>query len=57
MTKRMIKPFLLTSVFLPSILPSGCSRQLLTELTPILIDGSNNFLVETLFLVAPFVLP
>ncbi len=57
MLKRLIKPMMFTSFFLPSILPSGCSRQLLSELTPFLIDGGNGFLVDTLFLVAPFVLP
>jgi hypothetical protein len=57
MKSRVYKALIVGSFVLPSILPASCSRGLLRELTPFLIDGSNSFLVDFIFGAAPFVLP
>lgn len=42
---------------LPAIIPTSCARPILRELTPFLIDGSNGFMRDLIFLAAPLVLP
>ena len=57
----MNRRILTTLRFLPfvalSILPLSCSQGLLKELTPFVIDGSNSFMHDFIFMAAPFVLP
>jgi len=48
---------ILTTGMLPAIIPTSCARPILRELTPFLIDGSNQFMRDLIFLAAPFVLP
>ncbi len=56
--KRQIRRLMVLSVgVLPAIIPSSCAEPILRELTPFLIDGSNDFMVELINFAAPLVLP
>lgn len=54
---RLRRLAILSIGVLPAIIPSACARPLLRELTPFLIDGSNDFMVGLINLAAPLVLP
>jgi len=57
MTKRILRSLRFLPFVALSILPGSCSQNLLEELTPFVIDGSNSFLTDFIFTAAPFVLP
>ncbi len=57
MTRRIRNVLMTVAFTLPAILPFSCTRPLLEELTPFLIDGSNSFMVDFIFGAAPLVLP
>jgi len=56
MKQRAFKMMAMIAFALPAILPTSCNQAVLKQLTPFLIDGSNNFLVDVIFSAAPFVL-
>ncbi|MCP4594695.1 MAG: hypothetical protein GY842_28515 [bacterium] len=57
MKKGILTSLRLLPFVMLSILPGTCSQGLLKELTPFVIDGSNDFMRDFIFSAAPFVLP
>ena len=57
MRKRIWTVLRVAPVVVFSILPTSCSQELLRQLTPFVIDGSNGLMHDVIFAAAPFVLP
>lgn len=57
MMRRLRRLMILSVGVLPAIIPASCARPILRELTPFLVDGSNDFLVGLINFAAPLVLP
>ncbi len=57
MKKRIFRALAVASFALPAIVPFECVKPLVNTLTPYLIDGSNGFIHDLVFAVAPAVLP
>ncbi len=51
------KLLIFSMCIMPAIIPTSCARPVLRLLTPFLIDGSNDFMVELINFAAPLVLP
>jgi len=57
MKMRIYKALVVATFALPALVPTGCSEYLLPRLTPFLLDGSNAFIVESIWGVVPYLLP
>ncbi len=57
MMNRIRRTLIFSACIMPAIIPVLCARPVLRLLTPFLIDGSNDFLVDVINFAAPLVLP
>jgi hypothetical protein len=57
MKKRLYKTLVVATFALPAIVPMGCSEWVLPGVTPFLLDGSNAFIINSVWGIIPYLLP